>query len=68
MPDRTEERSCSLDDKAVPNERVEVLNQQDLSTCQEQIFWCIARRTNAELLLAYEGGGKESKCRLAELA
>jgi len=58
LQDRTEEQSCSLDEKAVPNEQVEVLNQHDLSACQEQIFWCIARWTNAELLLTYEGGGK----------
>lgn len=50
------------------NEQVEVLNQHDLSACQEQIFWCIARWTNAGLLLAYERGEKQPKHRLAELA
>lgn len=58
LVDRTEKQSCSPDEKAVVNEQMEVLKQHDLSACQEQLFWCIARWTNAELLLACEGGGK----------
>lgn len=56
--DSTEEQSCSPDEKAMANEQMEVLNLHDLSACQEQLFWCTARWTNAELLLACEGGGK----------
>lgn len=52
LADRTEKQSCSPDEKAVANEQMEMLNQHDLSACQEQLFWCIARWTNAELLLA----------------
>lgn len=58
LADRTEEQSCSPDEKVVANEPMEVLSQHDLSSCQDQLFWCIARWTNAELLLACEGGGK----------
>lgn len=50
--------SFSSDERAVANEQMEVLNHHDLSACQEQLFWCIARWTSAELLLAWEGGGK----------
>lgn len=55
MTYRTRQKSTlPLCEKVVPNEQAEVLDQPDLSACQEQIFCCVAGWTKAVLLLACE--------------